>query len=128
MPNQFDYAIVRAVPRVERSEFINVGVILFCRSRRFLEARFELDLKRWQAFAPDFDTNILNEQFAIIQQVCQGGAGSGYIGQLSQAERWHWLVAPRSTIIQTSPAHAGLCSEPDTAIELLLATMVRIAS
>jgi hypothetical protein len=127
MPTQFDYAIVRAVPRVERGEFMNVGVILFCRSRRFLEARFELDLNRWQAFAPGFDTNILDEQFAIIQQVCRGGAGSGYIGQLSQSERWHWLVAPRSTIIQTSPAHVGLCTEPQAAIEHLLATMVRYA-
>ncbi len=123
---QFDYSVVRVVPRVERDEFINVGVILFCRSRRFLVANFEPDWTRLQTFAPALDMADIQAHFELFSQVCVGGSGAGYIGQLSQSERFHWLVAPRSTIIQTSPAHSGLCVEPAATLEHLLATLVRL--
>jgi len=123
---QFDYAIVRVVPQVERDEFINVGVILFCRNRHFLAVNFEPAWTRLQAFAPALDMADLYAHFELFSRVCEGGVGAGYIGQMSQSERFHWLVAPRSTIIQTSPAHSGLCVEPAATLEHLMATLVRL--
>ncbi len=123
-PSSFDYAIVRVVPRVEREEFLNAGVILFCRARRFLAARMALDVALLGALDPTCDPDEVEQHLAAILRVCAGGADAGPIGQLSQAERFHWLVAPRSTIIQTSPAHSGLCSDPLAALDHLLVTMV----
>ena len=125
-PSSFDYAIVRLVPSVERGEFVNVGVILFCRSRRFLGARIELDRRRLAALAPIEDLAELERHLASIPRICAGGDGSGPIGTLSLAERFHWLVAPRSTVIQTSPVHAGLCADPQAALDHLMETMVRL--
>ncbi len=124
--SSFDYAIIRVVPRVERGECINVGVILFCRTRRFLSALIELDVQRLLALAPDCDMSLIEEHLATIPRICAGGAEAGYIGQLSQSERFHWLVAPRSTIIQTSPTHSGLCTDPAATLEHLMQTMVRL--
>ena len=121
----FDYAIVRVVPRVEREEFVNAGVILFCRTRGFLEARLALDTARLAALAPDLDLAEVERALAVIPLVCRG-APAGPIGQLSQAERFHWLVAPRSTIIQTSPVHVGRSQAPNEALEDLLAEFVRL--
>src|SRR5215207_9779770 len=125
VPSSYDYAIVRVVPRVERGEFINAGVILFCRTRRFLGARIELDARRLVALAPQFDIHELNRHLAIIPLVCAGGADAGPIGVLSLAERFHWLVAPRSAMIQTSPVHSGLCDAPEAALADLLESLVR---
>lgn len=125
-PILFDYAVVRVVPWVERGEFINVGVILLCRSRRFLQARIELDRLRLSAFAPGCDATLIEQHLASIPLICAGGSSAGPIGQLSQTERWHWLVAPRSTMIQLSPAHAGFCTDPAVMLEHLMATMVRV--
>ena len=122
----FEYAIIRVVPRVERQEFLNVGVALFCQSRRFLEACIELDRQRLKAFAPFLDLGEVEEYLRTIPQVCQGAAGAGPIGRLPQKERFHWLVAPRSTVIQLSPPHTGLCETPGQALEHLLDTMVRL--
>jgi hypothetical protein len=124
-PASFDYAIVRVVPRVEREEFVNAGVILFCLERDFLAARVELDRSRLRALAPDADLSVVEEHLAAIPLVAAGGEGSGPIGRLSRRERFHWLVAPRSTIIQVSPVHSGLCDDPATALERLVARMVR---
>jgi hypothetical protein len=121
----FEYAIIRVVPRVEREEFINVGVVLFCRTRRFLDARFALDTQRLAALAPDLDMVALQEQLDHIQMVCVGGEAAGPIGLLPQAERFRWLVAPRSTIVQPSPVHTGLCDDPQATLDRLVATMVR---
>ncbi len=121
----FDYAIVRVVPRVEREEFINVGVILFCRTLRFLGARVELDIQRLAALSPDLDPAKVQAQLDLIPRVCTGGPEAGPTGQLSQAGRFHWLVAPRSTTIQTSPVHAGLCHDPQAALDDLFGKMVR---
>jgi Protein of unknown function (DUF3037) len=121
----YDYAIVRVVPRVEREEFINAGVIVSCPSQEFLEARIALDEARLLALDPTVDLALVRTHLASIPAVCTGGDEAGSIGKLTQRERFHWLVAPRSTIIQVSPAHAGRAKDPREAIEHLLATMVR---
>ncbi|MBN1238909.1 MAG: DUF3037 domain-containing protein [Gammaproteobacteria bacterium] len=123
----YDYAIVRVVPKVERAEFVNVGVILSCPGRNYLEARIELDERRVSALDPTLDLATVRRHLDAIPVVCRGGDSAGAIGKLSPRERFHWLVAPRSTIIQTSPVHSGRCTEPDRALERLLDTMVRPA-
>lgn len=120
----FEYTIVRLVPRVEREEFLNVGVILFCKERRFLDARIELDETRARAFAPGIDLDDVRSHLAVIPLVCEGGAGAGPVGELDQPERFRWLAAPRSTIIQTSPVHSGETEDPAAELEHLLETMV----
>lgn len=121
----FDYAIVRVVPRVERGEFINAGAILFCRPRRFLAARVELDHARLLALAPEADLAEIERHLEAIPMVAAGGPAAGPIGRLTQAERFHWLTAPRSTTVQPSAVHSGLCGDPAAALDHLLATMVR---
>jgi hypothetical protein len=125
-PSSFDYAIVRVVPRVERGEFVNAGVVLFCRTHRFLGARIELDQRRLLALAPGIDLDEIRQHLDSIPLVCAGGPQAGPIGLLPQAERFHWLVAPRSAMIQTSPVHVGLCADPRAALDRLLAKMVRL--
>lgn len=121
----YDYAVIRVVPRVDREEFVNVGVIISCPAQDFLEARIELDEKRLAAFAPNLDIETLRAHLASIPRICAGGADSGPIGQLTLRERFHWLVAPRSTIIQTSRVHTGRCGEPGHLSERLLEQLVR---
>lgn len=122
----FDYAVIRVVPRPEREEFINAGVILFCRTRRFLAARVELDEARLAALAPGFDATDVRRYLDLIPLICNGAAGAGPVGRFSIAERFHWLVAPRSTVVQTSPVHSGLCLDPSATLEHLFATMVHL--
>jgi hypothetical protein len=122
--HSFDYAVVRVVPRVEREEFINVGVILCCRSAGFLTARFCLDAKRLAAFAPGLNIAEIQTHLDAMQLICEGGESAGPIGKLPPRARFDWLVAPRSTIIQTSAVHTGLCSDPEQAVTHLLTTMV----
>jgi hypothetical protein len=126
-PCNYDYATIRVVPKVEREEFINVGVIVYCQAHKFLEARIELDEQRLLAFDPTLDVAFIRAHLAAIPAICIGGAQAGPIGQLSQRERFHWLVAPRSTIIQTSPVHTGRCTNPAAVLERLLDTMVRMS-
>lgn len=123
--SSFDYAVVRVVPRVERGEFLNVGIILFCRVRRFLGARIALDEHRLQVLYPDVDVVALRNNLDVIPLICTGGKGAGPVGQLPQAERFHWLVAPRSTVVQTSPVHSGLCMDPAITLEQLVDALVR---
>ncbi len=123
--SSFDYAIVRVVPCVEREEFINVGVILFCRTLRFLEARIELDTKRLTALSPQLDLAMVQAHLDLIPRICAGGTKAGPIGQLSQSERFQWLVTPRSTTIQVSPVHCGLCVDPQATLDDLFEKMVR---
>lgn len=122
--SSFDYAIVRVVPRVEREEFLNAGVILFCRTRRFLDARVVLNRPCVAALAPTVDLDALEEQLSHIPLICAGGAQAGPIGALSQPERFHWLTTPRSAIIQPSPIHCGTCTDPAAALERLMEQMV----
>jgi hypothetical protein len=125
--SSYDYAIVRVVPCVERGECINVGVILFCRTRRFLGALISLDAQRLTALFPAIDVSAVQSHLDIISLVCAGNLEAGPISQLSQSERFHWLVSPRSTIIQTSPVHSGLCSNPEATLEHLMKTMVLLS-
>src|SRR5262245_82741 len=121
----YDYAIIRVVPRVEREEFVNVGVIVSCPARKFLEARIELDEKRLLALDPTLDIESIRAHLAAIPAICAGGEQAEPIGQLSQRERFHWLVAPRIATIQTSPTHTGYCEDQDDLMESLLNKMVR---
>jgi hypothetical protein len=121
----YDYAVFRVVPRVDREEFVNVGVIVSCPSRDFLEARVALDEQRLAALDSELDIESIRAHLATIPVICAGGQQAGAIGQLSQRERFHWLVAPRSTTIQTSPVHTGSCKDPTEVLEHLLDTMVR---
>ena len=125
--SSFDYAIIRVVPRVEREEFVNVGAIVHCRERPFLGARVTVDRERLAALAPELDLAEIQAHLDAILLVCKGGPAAGPIGSLSRTERFHWLVAPRSTVIQTSPVHSGLSDDPAAALEHLMATMVRLS-
>lgn len=112
----FEYAVIRFVPRVEREEFLNVGVILYCKDQKFLQAMFTLEEERLRAFTVDPDLHELREYFSIFEQICKGGREGGPIGKLDLASRFRWLTATRSTIVQTSKVHPGLC---DNALETL---------
>jgi hypothetical protein len=125
--HRFEYAIIRVVPRVEREEFINAGVILYCRSRGFLAAAVALDRARLHALAPDasLDLEDVERALAIIPRICAGDPGAGPIAALDQAERFRWLSATRSTVTQVSPVHAGLCDDPASTLEHLMAKVVQ---
>jgi hypothetical protein len=121
----YDYAIIRVVPRVERGEQINVGVILSCPALDFLEARIEIDESRLLAIDQTLELEAVRAHLSTIPMVCRGGPGAGPIGALPQRNRFHWLVSPRSTMIQTSAVHTGRTSDPAAVTERLLETMVR---
>jgi hypothetical protein len=124
--NFFDAATIRVVPRVEREEFINAGVVLYCRPLSYLGAQIELDEERLRALAPGLsDLDEIKRHLEHILRVCEGGPAAGPIGELSQAERFHWLVSPRSTIIQVSAPHSGLCADPAEMLERLMDKLVR---
>jgi hypothetical protein len=121
----YDYAIVRLVPRVERGELINVGVILSCPAADFLEARIDLNPSRLLALDPALDVDGARAHLDVIPRVCRGGPEAGELGALPQRSRFHWLVSPRSTIIQMSPVHTGRTDDPAKTLQRLLETMVR---
>jgi hypothetical protein len=120
----FQYAIIRVVPRVERGECLNAGVVLLCRPRRFLAARVGLDRERFRALAPDVDSATVETHLAAIEAIARGDAAAGPIAQLGQGERFHWLVAPASTVIQPSEVHTGLCEDPAVELEHLFERLV----
>ena len=121
----YQYAIVRIVPRVERGECLNVGVILLCRPRRYIGARTELDADRLAAFAPALDPATVRPHLDAIEAIAAGDPAGGAIAALGLAERFHWLVAPSSTIIQPSPVHSGLTDDPAGELERLVQALVR---
>lgn len=121
----YDYAIVRVVPRVERGEFVNAGIILSCDVERILQAAIELDETALLALDASVDLELVRRTLEVIPKICAGGEAAGDIGKLSARERFHWLVAPKSTIVQTSPVHTGQCADLEAALEHLLRTMVR---
>jgi hypothetical protein len=125
VPHTYDYAIVRVVPRVERGEYVNAGIILSCDVERFLEASIDLDEPALLALDPTVDLDLIRRALAAIPAVCAGGADAGDLGRLSARERFHWLVAARSTMVQTSPVHTGRCPDLNSALDHLMATMVR---
>jgi DUF3037 family protein len=118
MPTSFDYATIRVVPRVERQEFINAGVVVFCLERRFLAARIHIDEGRLKALWPAIDIDLVREHLEAIPRICAGDETAGPIAKLSQRERFHWLISPRSTMIQPSPVHTGLCESTDELTDL----------
>ncbi len=122
----YDYAVIRVVPRVEREEFVNVGIILSCPTAKFLEARIELDEARLLALDPRIDLDTVRRHLAAMEAICAGGPGSGPIGLLPQRARFHWLTARRSSIIQTSPVHLGRCTQAGDSLEHLMDRMVRV--
>lgn len=117
----YDYAYVRVVPYVHREEFLNAGVILFCRTKRFLDARVDLDVASLHQLAPRCDKAALQSHLALIPRICRG---EGEIGALPLEERFHWLTTPRSTVIQVSDVHSGLCTEPEKVLARLSAELI----
>ena len=121
----YDYAVIRVLPRVDREEFMNVGVILYCAPKNFLRAECDINEERLRTFAADADLSELNEHLESLCRICKGGETAGPIGKLSIGERFRWLTAPRSTIVQTSPVHTGLTTDPETTLQDLLTKLVR---
>lgn len=117
--HEFDYAVVRVVPHVEREEFVNVGIILFCRALKYLDAAIQVDAARLRALAPDLDIAATQAQLETIPRICAGGKSAGALGELTLDERFKWLTSPRSATIQVSPAHSGLCDDPKIEMETL---------
>jgi hypothetical protein len=120
----FQYAVVRVVPRVERGEFVNAGVVLFCRTRDYLAARIAFDEARLAALSHAFDVAQIRSHLDAIVRIAAGEPDGGPVARLEQSERFHWLVAPSSTVIQTSPVHTGLCEDPEETLVRLVATLV----
>jgi hypothetical protein len=124
VPDAFQYAVIRVVPRIDRGECVNVGVIVFCRTRAYLEARIELDEARLAALAPGLDPGSLKPHLDSLARIAAGEPHAGPIAQLPRSERFHWLVAPSSTVIQTSPVHIGLSDEPEKMLDQLVMKLV----
>lgn len=123
---KYDYAIIRVVPRVEREEFINAGVILSCQTTNFLDSKIELDEKRLKCFAPFLEIENIKYYLEIIPKICAGEKDAGVIGQLPKRSRFYWLTAVRSTIIQTSSVHSGLCENPESQIDKLIRKYIKL--
>ena len=122
--NSFDFATIRVVPRVDREEFVNAGVIVFCLRQKFLRALVHADEAMLSALWPELDLSLLRENLAVFPKICSGAPDGGPIAKLSLRERFHWLVAPRSTVIQISPVHSGLCESPEAVLEELFRQLV----
>jgi hypothetical protein len=120
----FEYAVLRVMPRVEREEFLNVGVILYCASQGFLQTVFHVDEARLRAFSAELDLEEIKERLQAFERICKGGKDGGTIGELPLASRFRWLTATRSTVVQTSKVHPGFCSDPAGKLRKLLAEQV----
>lgn len=125
MASPFEYALLRVVPRVDRGEFINAGVVLYCQEERFLDARVHLDPARLRALDPRLDPEAVRAHLEVARRVCAGGPEAGAVGLLPPVQRFGWLVAPRSTVVQPSPVHTGLSGNPRDTLDHLLQTLVR---
>lgn len=120
----FEYAVIRVVPKVEREEFFNVGVILYCRQYAFLKAMFTLNEEKLRAFCKELDMTEIKKHLQALEQIASGSAGAGPIGKLDIASRFRWLTATRSTVVQASKVHPGLCTDPMSALEKLFTQLV----
>jgi hypothetical protein len=120
----YDYAILRVVPCAERGEFVNVGVVLHSSEHAFLKSRVYLDQRRLAALWPDLDLDLVQPHLEAFPRVCEGDQAAGPIARLSRRERFHWLVSPRSTIIQVSPVHSGITVSPDATLHELFQRLV----
>ena len=124
MPASFDYAVVRIVPRVERQEFLNAGVIVLCRERRYLAAKVIVDEVRLCTLWPSLEIAAIRQRGDSILRICAGDLSAGPIAALSQSERFHWLTSPSSTVLQTSPVHTGICNDFEILLDRVYAQMV----
>jgi hypothetical protein len=120
----FEYAIIRIVPKVEREEFLNIGVVLYCKKMNFLEARFVVNEERLRSFCDGMDLTELKSYLRSFEQICKGSKEGGPIGELDMASRFRWLTATRSTILQTSKVHPGLCEDAGEALARLFTQLV----
>jgi hypothetical protein len=120
----YEYCVLRVVPDIEREEFVNVGVLLFCRTRRFLGVRIELDERRLLALDPCADVAQIARQLDLIEVIAAGGPGAGDFAEFAPAERFRWLASPRNTVVQPSPVHPGLCDDPQAVLDRLFDRMV----
>jgi hypothetical protein len=120
----YDYAVIRVLPRVEREEFINVGVIVYCASLKFLRAECSTDEARLASFAAGNDLTEVKEHLSSVCRICSGSEDSGPIGKMSLGERFRWLTAPRSTVVQTSAVHTGFTDDPESTLKKLVAQLV----
>ncbi len=120
----YEYAVIRIVPQVEREEFLNTGVILYCARKKFLQVMYELNESKISAFCPKLDIPEIKEYLCAFERICNGGADAGPIGKLTIAERFRWLSATRSTVVQTSKTHTGFCEDPQTMLNRLYEQMV----
>jgi hypothetical protein len=121
----FEYAIIRVVPRVEREEFLNVGVILYCAAETFLQTKFEIKQTKFAAFVCEIETAELEKRLVAFEQICKGEESGGEIAKLPIAQRFRWLTAARSTVLQTSPVHPGLCINANETLERLFNELVK---
>jgi hypothetical protein len=122
----FEYAVIRVVPRVEREEFMNIGVVVYCSKQKFLNVLFELNEERLNVFCRDLDISVLQENLLSFERICAGGDQAGTIGKLDMASRFRWLTATRSTVLQTSRAHAGICRNADETLQKIYNKMVLV--
>jgi len=120
----FEYAVIRIVPRVEREEFLNVGVILYCPKQKFLKVKYLLDKKRIAHFCGELDINELEEHLKTFELISSGSKDAGPIAKLSIPERFRWLTATRSTVVQTSKVHPGFCTEAEETLSKLFNQLV----
>ncbi len=127
MPDKhwFEYAVIRLVPRVDREEFLNVGVIVYCSAQQYLRTKYELDERRLRTFSAAIETEDVRANLSALERISAGDRNSGPIAQLDRASRFRWLTAVRSTVVQTSPVHPGLCADAQVALEELFDRMVR---
>jgi hypothetical protein len=122
--NLFEYAVIRVVPRVEREEFMNVGVVLYCAKQKFLKAKFDVDDERLKAFSAELDITEVKKNLDAFEQICIGGANGGPIGKLDMASRFRWLTATRSTVVQSSKVHPGFCKDAEETLAKLHSQLV----
>ena len=122
--NLFEYAVIRVVPRVEREEFINVGIILYCAKQKFLKAKICINDTKILAIMPDIEIDFLHENLNALIQICEGGKHAGPIGILDNASRFRWLTATRSTVIQSSKVHPGFCTAAEETLQKLFNELV----
>jgi hypothetical protein len=124
----FEYAVIRIVPHVEREEFLNVGIVLYCSNQKFLKTKIELNEDRLRALCNNLDIAELKDHMTSFERICAGGADAGAIGKLSIAERFRWLTAARSTVLQTSKVHPGLCDDAGEMLEHLFNQLVKVGN
>lgn len=121
---EYEYAVVRLVPRVERTEFLNVGVLLYCKRKRYAGMLWQLDEKRCESLFPEIDFDLIRSHLQSMENICVGAEEGGDLAKLDQTERFRWLTANRSTMIQCSASHPGLCESPEETIHLLFEKLI----